>query len=304
VDDGGRPERHYAGPSVRIGFAAAIVFFSATANAAEPFHSVIRGPFLSGSFGTSSVGDALLAQVGANISGIRSQDERRWLLMWDVFGSGMFGLIGNQHPFLTVLGVRGSATAELGRRIWNDRAWSPYVGGRIGGDMRILEHPGLAAGALETINDSSAGVIAHGLARIDAGMSMLDDRRSLLLVLFVQEALQARTVTQPMFAFTQLGLGARFDLARSVMVEIDGAWGVTPNRTDSARGTSDQTTRASLSGNFRKIFANGIWLGLTASIARDTDTITYAASKTTYGTGNAPTVEAALWLGWSFGGPK
>lgn len=262
------------------------------------FLTSLRGPFVDGGFATSGAGDALMFEAGANYVGARSQDHRRWLLQYDLAGAFKFGLLGNQHPFLFLMGPHLSAWAELGRRFANDKEWSPYAGVRLGSDMQILEHPGLAADALSTVNESQAGVRANGVARIDGGVSFLGDSgNGLLFVGFVQEAFQSRGVNSPVFAFTQLGLAFRFDVPRAIMWEVEGAWGVTPNRTNSALGFVDQTTRASIATNVRVMFGLGFWAGLKILAARDTDTITYPTR--TYGTGDAPVFDASLHIGWS-----
>jgi hypothetical protein len=236
-------------------------------------------------------------EAGVNWATLRSHDDRRWLVQFDLAAAARFGWFGNQHPFLFVLGPHATAWIEVGRRLSNQNTWSPYLGARLGSDLKILEHPGLSVDALDTINESEAGVRANGLVRVDGGLSMLDDRRSLLLVGFVQEAFQARSVNAPPFAFTQIGLGVRFDIQQSFIGELEAAWGVTPNRTDHALGFSDQTTRAGVSTNLRKIFGNGLWLGLRVLVSRDTDTITYPTR--TFGTGNAPVLDGSLTFGWS-----
>lgn len=280
------------------------IFFAGSAHATEApldnaeFRNVVRGPFIAGSFGTSPVGDALLGRAGANLTGTRSIDERRWLLVFDLDGSFVFGIVGNQKPIPVALGMEGNASAEFGRRIWHDRKFSPFVGGKLAGSMRLLEHPGLAADALDTFNDSGFGLLAQGLVRLEAGISLLEGSRSFLLTPFLQERARGRTHTKPAQAFTQVGLGMRFDLPRSWMLDLEGAWGVTTDRTDVLRGTADQTTNVYFSGGARKIFGN-FWLGLTLGYARDTDVLTYTASKTRYSTGDAPVFDAILSFGWS-----
>jgi hypothetical protein len=265
----------------------------------EPrFDNRVHGAFLGAGFGASAVGDALMGELGGESAGLRSFAERRTLLAWDVRLAAKGGYLGNQHPFLFLLGVHSTAWVEYGVRFTHHGAWSPYVGGRLGSELQLMGHPGLAGSAFDTINsvDGVGGVVAGGTLRVDAGASLLDETRSLLLLAFAQEQLQAPRTNTPGLAFTQGGLGARFDIAGSVIAELDGVWGVAATREDPLRGLHDQKARLGVSGSFRKIFANGMWLGATLLWMHDTDTVAYDGGLT-YGTGDAPTVDFEVFFG-------
>lgn len=258
----------------------------------------IQGAIVHAGFAMAPVGDAIMGDLGGESAGLRSGDDRRWLLRWDVLLAMKGGYLGNQHPFLFMLGMRSLAWVAEGYRFMHASRWSPYAGGRLGGAMQLLGHPGLASDAFDTINsvDGVGGVVGEATGRVEAGVSFLDDTRSLLLLAFMQEQLQAPRTNTPGLAFTQGGLGARFDLTRSVIAELEGVWGVTANRTDALRGITDQTTRIGVSGTVRKIFGDRIWLGATVLWMRDTDSLAYT-NGLTYGTANPATLDMEIFFG-------
>jgi len=258
----------------------------------------IQGAVVHAGFAMTPVGDAIMGDLGGESAGLRSGDDRRWLLRWDVLLAMKGGPLGNQHPYLFLLGVRSLAWVAEGYRFMHASGWSPYAGGRLGGSLQLMGHPGLAGSDFDTINsvDGVGGVVAGATLRAEAGVSFIDDTRSLLLLAFLQEELQAPRTNTPGLAFTQGGLGARFDVTRSVIAELEGVWGVTANRTDALRGITDQTARIGVSGTFRKIFGNGMWLGATVLWMRDTDSVAYT-NGLTYGTANAPTLDMEIFFG-------
>lgn len=285
-----------------IAAALSVFTYGSTASAddgTEPrFDNGYQGAVLGASFGTRAVGDTLMGELGGESAGLRSFADRRTLLAWDVRLALKGGYLGNQHPFLFLLGVHSIAWAEYGVRFASQSVWSPYLGGRIGSELQLMAHPGLSGSAFDTINsvDGVGGVAATGTLRVDAGASMLDRVRSLLLVAFAQEELQAPRTNTPSLAFTEGGLGARLDIARTLVAEVDGVWGVTPDRSDVLRGLQDRTTRVGVSGSLEILFGRGMWLGATALWMRDSDTVAYS-NGLTYGTENAPTFEFELFFG-------
>jgi len=97
-------------------------------------------------------------------------------------------------------------------------------------------------------------------------------------------------------SFTELGIAGRYDASRSLTLGLEGRCGLTPDRHDALLGTSDSTTRCGVDASFRKIFGNGMWLGVTLSFQRDTDHISYA-NGASYETGSAPFFVGALDFG-------
>src|SRR5205814_9236970 len=148
------------------------------------------------------------------------------------------------------------AWAEVGRRFVASHAWSPYVGARLGNELFLMKHPGLAWSDLDTINsvDRVGGTVAAGVIRVDAGTSLLDDRRSLLLVAFLQEELHAAETNTPGQAFLGFGAGASFDLLHSVAASVEAFWGFAPERRDPLREVTDCTTHVAASLAVRKTF--------------------------------------------------
>lgn len=275
--------------------AASCVFVVTNASALE---SVTQGAVLDASIGASSVGDDLMVELGGESAGIRSYGDGRWLLQWDVLVALKGGLLANQHPFLFLIGPHALAWTELGRRFVPSSRWSPYVGARAGAEVSVMPHPGLSLAELRTINDVDGigGVVANGLLRIEAGASLLDAQRSLLLVAFAQEALEAPRVVSPSRTFTEGGLGLRFDLAWSVVASLEGVIGVAPARTSPALGFSDRQTRMGANVAFRKVFKNGMWIGAAGFLSRDTDQVDYA-SGASYSTSDPASFGFALTLG-------
>lgn len=257
------------------------------------FDSAVQGAIVDAGIGTSADGDTLMFEVGGEWAGVKTFRDGSWLLQWDALLAGRGGYLANQHPYFFLIGGKELAWAEAGYRFSGSGRWSPYLGGRLGNDARIMAHPGLALSAFDTVNnaDRVGGDGASGLIRVDVGASFLDAQRSLLLVAFVEEALRAREINTGGQALAGVGIAARFDIAHSVATSVEIIRGVTPTRTDQLRGSTDQTTRTGGAAAFRKVFHNQMWFGASVFLERDTDHIVYAASAAsaaTYNTASAP----------------
>jgi hypothetical protein len=265
-----------------------------------PLDDRVRGAIATAGIGTSVVGDSLMLELGGQWSAIHSYGRRRWLMQWDGLLAARGGYLANEHPYLFLIGGHELAWAELGRRfIWNQN-WSPYAGARLGNELLLMKHPGLAFSDLDTINsvDRVGGSVAAGLIRLDAGASLLDDQRSFLLVAFVQEELHAAETNTPAQAFLGAGVGARFDLAsRRLSAVAEASLGVAPERRDSLRGFTDRTTRVAASLSARKTFGSGMWVSVSTFIARDSDHMVYSATGNVYDTANAPQFGLSLLYG-------
>ncbi len=258
----------------------------------------VRGAIVDTSIGTAAVGDTLMAELGGEYAGIRSLRARRYLLQWDVFAALEAGYLANEHPFLFLMGPHALASVELDMRLFRRRRWSPYVGVGMGGEVSLLAPPGTAWSALDTLNslDGIGGVVASGSGRASVGVSFLDrGRRSLLLFAFVEELFVAPETNTLGNTFTEIGVGARYDVARSVVATIEGVWGVSPSQPDALRGFTNRTTHVGAAATFRKIFPNGMWVGASASIEQNADEIVY--SHATYDTGSPPTFRFTLFYG-------
>jgi hypothetical protein len=263
-----------------------------------PFANIEHGAILDASFGTAAPGDTIFAELGGESLGLRTLGCTRFMLQWDVLGALEAGWLGNEHPFLFLIGPHLLASLELDARLFRTKRWSPYVGVGISGEASVLEHPGLSSSDLTTVNyvDGVGGSVGRGAARIVFGASMLDTRRSLLFYLFGQEQLQGAETVTPAESFTEIGIGARYDVTGSVVATLEGLFGMAPSTTNDYLGLHDTTTRLAAQGSVRKVFANGMWLGLAASIEQDRDHVAYA-SGVTFDTANAPTFRATLTLG-------
>jgi hypothetical protein len=263
------------------------------------FDDSVRGAVADGGIGTGMVGDSLMFEIGGQWAAIRSYAGHQWLLQWDALLAARGGYLANEHPYLFLIGGHEIAWAEVGRRFVAHHAWSPYAGARLGNELFLMKHPGLAWSDVDTINsvDRVGGTVAAGLIRVDAGTSLLDDRRSLLLVAFVQEELHAAETNTPGQAFLGFGAGARFDLLHSLAASAEASLGFAPERRDSLLQFTDSTTRVAASLAVRKTFRNGMWASLSTFIARDSDHMVYYASGNVYDTVSAPQFGLSLFYG-------
>ena len=262
-----------------------------------PFADVVHGAFLDGSFGTAQVGDTILAQLGGEWRGIRTL-KTRFLLQWDLLASLETGWLGNEHPFLFLIGPHLLSSGELDLRLLPEEHWSPYVGVGLRGETSILESPSVSPDQLGTINqvDGVGGVVATGAIRLVVGASMLEERRSLLIYGFGEELLVGPQSVTPSRTFTAGGIGARFDVTRAVFATLEGSVGFSPNSYDLQLAFHDRTTRWGAAATVWKIFGKGMWIGLSASITESTDHKVYDAGLA-YETSEAPTFRADLIFG-------
>jgi hypothetical protein len=295
-----------------LGFAAAAapgygqsVHAEAPPPAAPPerveFDSVLVGALLDFGYGSAAVGDSLLGDLGAEYVGIRTFRDRAWLLQWDALLAARGGLLGNTRPYTGLAGMRTVADGEIGYRWLRARTLSPYTGARVDGELIVMTRPGTSLSDLDRLNnlDGVAGVSAHGALRIDAGLSLLDGARSLVVVGFFQEALRAPGVYTPGAAFAEGGVGARFDLRRRLTASLELSAGQSPTSTQAALGTSDQTTIVELSALVRFVLRSGVWLQAAGGYSREFDRRTYQSSPLTYQTASAPSFDVTLALGVS-----
>jgi len=281
------------------------VFLSSPAHAID---SVVHGAVADLSAETSAAGDALMAEFGAEWSGIHSDRSGRWLVDWDLLAALRTGVLANSLQPLTLFGGHVLAWGQIGVRTSLTDPWSPYVGTRLGGDLLVMDHPGLSLTAprtatsfstLNTVNnmDGIGGVVATGVVGLELGASLLELDHSLRMVAIVQESLHNRGTYTPGFAFTDVGLGVRFDVAQSISTSVDVVVGAAPRRSNAGLGYTDQTLHGRLDFGLRKIFDNGMWLGVGLTAERYLDRITYTPGAS-YTTADAFTFSLALSFGF------
>lgn len=279
-----------------------MVALACAAEASEPagFDSQVRGWIADVGIGTSSVGDYLLGELGGQWQGLQSLSARRWLLSWDLRATLRGGYLANQHPYLFLLGGRLTSFAEGGYRTQADRELSPYLGLRLANEEQLLAHPGRALSEYDEYNsvDGVGGVLLKGALRFDAGASWLTGERSLLLVGFVEEAFQDLQVYTEALLLTRLGVNARFDLQGGLSASLEGAWGISPERSDELRGSSDRTQRVAIAGQFRWVFLQQSWIAANVTLSRDSDHLQYAGGRS-YDTASAPVFSADVTYGFS-----
>ena len=284
-------------PSTRRRLLAAISL-ALVAQRAQAFDTEVHGVFVDVGLRTSIGGDAVLGDVGGAWSGLRSFCEASLLVDWDLSLSLRTGYAANAIPGIFLLGGQAVARTEVGYRTASASPWSPYVGLRLGGEFAVVGHPGLPLSQLSTYNDlyGIAGVRASGSGGLAVGASFLDEERSLRLELLLQESLTSAGTYTPGHAFSEAGLGVRYDTRRSITLALEGLVGIAPPRRIPALGYTDQTWHWSVQAWFRDIFDNGMWLGVLASVDRLQDEVSYS-SGAWFSTGNAPTVSLTVSFG-------
>ncbi len=271
---------------------------ASVASASEStYENVARGAFIDGSFSTSAAGDAIMGELGGEYAGIRFSRDLRTVMQWDVLVALKSGVLGNEHPYLFLIGTRALAFVEGGflLRHKQDSAFNGYIGARVSGALQILANPDV--GRFDEINaaDGTGGSDARAAFRVNVGSAWVHRPTSFFSTLFFQEELQAPTTNFPSYAFSELGVALRFDIEKSVMATLEGLVGFSQTHTN-ALGGSDQTTRIGASGSFRKFFAHGMWIGLSVSIERDSDQVSYGGASA-FDTADAPALSAMLSYG-------
>jgi hypothetical protein len=275
----------------------------ASAPGGPEYQNVWLGAIADFGYGSSMVGDSLLGELGGQFTGIQSFRDRALLVQWNGLLAARGGILGNTKPYTELIGGHAVASAEAGYRWRRGRRWSPYTGANLNGDLTLLDHPGTSFGQLNTLNDLDGvgGFNSHGAVRVDAGASWLAGAHSLLLVAFFQETVRAAGVYTPGITFSELGLAARWDVARRLTLSLEGLAGRAPSTTQPSLATIDQKTDVALSAVARKLFANGMWLGATSSLGRQMDHRAYPASGTTYDSADAWTFEVTVFYGFPLG---
>ena len=281
---------------------AGLIAFSTSSAQAQV--NVTKGVMASFGFGSSAAGDTLMGEVGGDWLGLRVASDRHFVMQWDVYLALRGGYLGNQHPFLFLIGPHALSWFDAGWRFASQKGFSPFVSARIGGDVSLLGNPDVPR--FDEINsvDGVGGVAARGFARVGAGNAYLDDKRTVLLVAGIDEMLQPQRINTPSYAFTGVFLSVRVDVPRSVTATLEGGFGFTPSRHDTLRDISDSTTRAWIGGSLRKIFKNGMWLGGAVSYESMMDHVVYETRQTTFDTTNAPTFSISLFTGFPIGGQR
>jgi hypothetical protein len=242
----------------------------------DPRH-VSLGAVIGGGYGSSFAGQSLLFDVGVEIVGMRAFHHRAWLAQWDGVIAARGGILGNTIPYTGLAGLDTVAWGEIGHR-WTPHRWiSPYTGALIGGELSILTRPGTAVSDLDELNnlDGVGGLSVRGRFRLDVGMSLLDARRSFLLVGLFQEALVAPGIYTGGISFTEGGMAARFDLWHRLTASLEVLAGRSPGTAQPSLGTTVQTTHVEASALFRYLFRRVAWLALNGTLARDFDRRVY-----------------------------
>jgi len=279
-------------------FAASSFLCTAPAGAIE---SVVRGAIAEADFGSGGAGYTLMGELGGEWAGIQSDKPGRWLVDWDLLGAFRGGILVNTPQPVGLLGLHLAGWAQGGLRTTVESPWSPYIGGRLGGNLLVMAQPGVALSALNTVNNMTGvgGVVGVGVVGVEVGASMLEAARSLRLVVVVQESLHSQQTYTPAFAFTDIGLAARFDAAESITTYLAVVIGAAPARNNAALDYTDQTFHGRLDFGFRKIFNKGMWLDTALTVERYFDQIVYPHGAS-YTTGDAFILGVGVSFGFAF----
>ena len=272
------------------------------ATPALAFDNVTQGAFLDASAGTSSVGDFVLGEIGAESTGIATLSEQRYLLQWDVLFAPRAGVLAASIPYTPLYGGRARLMAEGGNRFASEKAHSFYLGLRASGDGQLLIPSGKGLGGLATVNniDGIGDLSLTGAVRLAGGWSFLRDHHALLVTAYVEELGRGAETNAPGEAFTNFGLAARYDLAHKLTLTGDLAWGRAPSLANSSLHSLEFHELISMNVLARKIFANGMWLGFSWGVTIEQESTTYTSGPT-YSTTDAPTVTATVFFGIPFG---
>jgi len=264
-----------------------------------PYRDITLSPMVTAGLGLGLVGDDLVGELGARTVGLEALDGKHWLVQWDGLLAFRGGVLASTNPYASFLGGSGHGFAELGYRFQPESSRSGYLAGRLAANLQVMAHPGLPMSELNTLNNSDGfgGVTLDGAVRVAGGVSLLDGDRSLLLVGFLQEALVAPGLVTGGAAFTEVGLGTRFDLARSFTVVVEALVGSTPPVPNAALQATDSTIRLQVIGEVRKTFASGVWLGLAGSYTRDSDRLVYTVPAVAYDSARPGTIAVTLSFG-------
>ncbi len=268
---------------------------------ATPFESLSHGAIADVSVGTTPVGDLLMGELGVQSLGVMTSQDGRFLHQWQGFLAVKGGELAAAHPYTPLLGGRAKALLESGYRFAAEQPWSPYAGVRLGGDVQVLLPFTVAPNQLNTVNniDGVGDVNVSGLVRLAGGESYIAGDRALLLSGFVQGWARAAEANQPSAGFIDLGLAARYDVARSLALSMEALWGTTPGKTNAALALTDVTTHAQVEFDCRKVFANGMWLSGAVSYSTQADTLRYPSM--TYNARTAPTIGLTVLYGFALG---
>jgi hypothetical protein len=268
---------------------------------AVEFENLSHGAIVDGSLGFSAVGDAFLGELGGQASGIKSTHDATLLHQWHALVAFKAGELATTRPFTTLLGFHGRLMLESGYRFQADHAWSPYAGLHLGGELQYLVPPSGGLQSLKTINniDGVGDLNLNGVVRLPFGYSWLDDTHALLLTAFVQVNGRIAEINLPNATFLDIGLAARFDVAHAWALLVDGLWGTTSSKANTALGLTDVTSHFQLEFDGRKVFANGMWFG--TQVLYNSERNSLSNSVVTYNTRSAPTVNVMLLYGFPLG---
>ena len=285
------------GASVQAGAAVS----KGVETSAVPYRQSDLGAFLDLGIGASIAGDNLVGDVGVESLGMRSLADK-WLLQWDGLLAVRMGGLANQHPYFFFAGGTARGALEVGYRLFPDASWSPYLSGKLNAQLQVMGTPGVSIRALNTINSSDGfgGVLANGAARASVGISYLTAEHSLLIVAFGQERLRAAQVVAPAAAFTDVGIGARYDLTHSLTLQLEFSAGTTRAVPNYALHSTDQTVNAEILGGVRKWFGSGLWLSLGLSYGRELHRVFYLDTHTEYGSIGPPNFTTTATVGFAF----
>jgi hypothetical protein len=272
---------------------------SAARGSTSDYRSMYRGLIIGGGFEMGAYGEALPATAGAQTAGIKSFAGRQLLLTWDAAGGVVGGYGGNEHPGFWFIGGRVHASGELGYRFLHERAFSPYAGAGADFALSAVDVSSAPAGGPNAANnlDGLAGETGAFATRYSAGASYLNEGKSFVLTLFVDEALRPKAGASIVPLFYEIGIHAQYDVSKNFSVLVEALYGTAAKKSEGSFGSTTEAKYEEARIAARKMFGKGFWIAVDGKVAERGNTTTYAGSPITYVTSGPVSPSVALTLG-------
>jgi hypothetical protein len=265
---------------------------------ADEFNSTSKSVTVGGGFEQGPYGEAIPAQVGVELKGFQTADDRQAIKQWQVGAGAKGGYGGNEHPAFWFAGGSLKLDGSYDRRFFRSN-WSPIAGvaGKLDADaIAVLGRPLDEANKNNNLN-GLAGINGVLAGRGNLGVSYINGRHSLYATTFLQIDGRSPGDLSQTKAFTEGGVHLQYDLASSFYAAVEVLGGVSPKTHDPIFSATDQASRFETDLALRKTIYKGWWAGIDAKIEGDGNKTTYAGSPIVYSTRNQLDAGAFLTVG-------
>jgi hypothetical protein len=228
-----------------------------------------RGLFLHGTYVSDDWGRGIPLQLGGQWAGLRSFGDRSVLLTFDAAANAFAAYGGNSSERFYLLGGQLRGLGQLGKRFSPGSAFSLYAGGTLDLDGSAVSALGWPLDGTKNSLAGVAGLYGHAGLRANGGVSLLSGDTSLLVTVFVAEALRAPGSARAGPLFTEVGGRAQLDLVKSFTAALEGSWGTTFGRVD-ATGTTNTGTAWRVTALVKKRLGP-VWVALDGGVHGSTD---------------------------------